>query len=231
VARSLGERLDALPIARLLWRHAARVIPAAFGTIAAYEDAVDPADLELLLALEAPDEAARLALIPSADRIVGAGAGYVMPSFTHPPPDGSRFVPPRAFGAYYAARDAATAVAETVYHRERTFRETHVPAGDFDQRLLVARIRATNARDLRGHGSLFADVLDPGSYGAGQAAGVALRDAAVDAVAYDSVRRPGGACMVVFRPRCVSGCRARGLLTYRWDGSRVTDVFGLQRVG
>jgi hypothetical protein len=44
-------------------------------------------------------------------------------------------------------------------------------------------------------------------------------------VAYRSVRRAGGQCVGLFRPRGASRCLHAAYLLYAWDGARFTDVY------
>ena len=51
-----------------------------------------------------------------------------------------------------------------------------------------------------------------------------------DGIAYDSVRREGGECVAVFRPRCVGPARPVKQLIFRWDGSAITAVLEAHRL-
>jgi hypothetical protein len=44
-------------------------------------------------------------------------------------------------------------------------------------------------------------------------------------IAYSSVRRPGGDCVAVFRPRLLSNCRQGQHLCYVWDGRQIATVY------
>jgi len=52
-----------------------------------------------------------------------------------------------------------------------------------------------------------------------------LRDAASGGIAYSSVRRTGGECVAVFRPRLLSKGRQGQHLCYLWDGSQIATVY------
>ena len=62
-------------------------------------------------------------------------------------------------------------------------------------------------------------------YQAGQQLGKTLRDQASAGIVYDSVRRKGGECAGVFRPRALSRCRQGQHLCYVWDGERVSHIY------
>lgn len=227
---SLPERFQDAGKARLAWQRVVRIMSGSIAAAVAYEDAVDARDLELLLSLERSSELENLQRLPLSDRVIGTGAGYIMPAFTHPSVHGTRFAPPRSYGVWYAAREEETAIAETRYHRERVLRETKVPPGDFDQRVLLASVRTTHTYDLRRSPEHFSDVYHAEDYTAGQQVGALLRAAGADLVAYTSVRNARGNCVAVFRPKCISQCRHHKFLTYRWDGERITTVLTIQRV-
>jgi hypothetical protein len=53
----------------------------------------------------------------------------------------------------------------------------------------------------------------------------ALRERGSWGIAYDSVRREGGQCAAVLRPRALSACRQAEHLIYRWDGEEIAEVF------
>ena len=173
--------------------------------------------------------------IPAKDRVFGPGAGYVMAPFVYPSPDGTRFGPPaltaESFGVYYAARDEATAIAEVKHHRVAFLQATAAVAQDLDFEVLKAPVKGTHFYDLRGRQREFTRVYSPTDYSASQKLGVELRRKDADGIAYDSVRREGGECVAVFRPRCVGPARAVKNLIFRWDGEAITAVLEAHRLG
>ncbi|WP_413772253.1 RES family NAD+ phosphorylase [Marinobacter sp. LV10R510-11A] len=80
------------------------------------------------------DEAGDLQLVASGDRLVGPGSSPVMAAFTH---RGfrSRFTN-GDFGVYYAADSLETAIAETIYYKERGMK-----AANESNRLLYNSVR------------------------------------------------------------------------------------------
>jgi hypothetical protein len=166
--------------------------------------------------------------IPAKDRVYGPGAGYVMAPFAYPSPDGTRFGPPalegESFGVYYAARDEATAIAEVRHHRVAFLEAVRAPAQDLDFEVLRAPVKGAHFFDLRGRQRDFPDVYSPTDYSASQKLGVELRQRDGDGIAYDSVRREGGECVAVYRPRCVGPARAVKQLIFRWDGDAISAV-------
>jgi hypothetical protein len=171
--------------------------------------------------------------IPPKDRVYGPGAGYVMAPFAYPSPDGTRFGPPSltadSFGVYYAARDEATAIEEVKYHRTAFLEAMRAPAQDLDFEVLKAPVKGAHFYDLRDRQRDFPDVYSPTDYSASQKLGVDLRGRDADGIAYDSVRREGGECVAVFRPRCVGPARPVKQLIFRWDGAVITAVLEARR--
>lgn len=226
---SSSVRLDAIPLREVVWRPCYRVIPSRYPPIDLFERIAPPEDWDALIELESltndrlRDEIGEIRLVPPEDRVVGPGAGYVMAAFTHFSPDGGRFHD-GTFGAYYAARDRDTAIAETIWRRERFLARTAEPPMHLDMRLLEADL-AGELHDLRGLAAVLPDVYDPEDYGASQAIARELRSRGSGGIAYDSVRSPGGECAAIFRPRLLSRCRETRHLTYFWDGRRIAYVY------
>lgn len=215
------------PLVATGW-HVYRIVPSIFPPVSIFDRIAKPADLELVFQLESMtndrlrEEAGDISLVPPEDRVVGPGSTPVMAAFTHLNPDGGRFTD-STFSAYYAAREIETAVAETKHHREEFLRQTDQEPIDIDMRVYLARLEG-DLHDVRGDNApegLYA----PDDYSAGQSLGRRLRDAGANGIVYDSVRAPGGTCVAVFRPRCLSNCLQERHLTYRWDGATITHVY------
>ena len=211
-----------------------RIIASRYPPIDLYERvSPDPAVWEALVAAEMltnprlRDEVGEIRLVPPVERVGGPGATYVMAAFTHLNPRGSRFSD-GSYGVYYAARDLATAVAETAYHFGRFAADSGDGPRYEDMRVLVGRIDA-DFHDLE---SLPPEqrvpLLDPGSYAAGQAFGAELRAAGSNGIRYPSVRRRGGWCVAAFRPRAVGIPVQTKHLQYHWDGTAVRRYFDYQ---
>ncbi len=216
-------------VTRLQWEMSYRIIPSRYPAIGLFDDVADPADLAVVLELEAAtnprvlDEAGELAMVRPADRIAGPGTTPIMASFTHTHP--SRFSD-GSFGVYYAASDEATAIAETAYHRSRFLRDANLPNERLDMRVYAAEIRA-DVDDIRPK-TARSKLYDPNSYAYSSAYAAALyRRNAVDGVVYRSVRRPEGQCAALFRPACISHCRAVGHLQYRFEQFEVQAVYDI----
>ena len=146
-----------------------------------------------------------------------------MAAFTHLSPEGSRFSD-GSYGAFYAARELETAVAETAFHRERFMRATDQSRMELDMRVYAVELDG-RLHDLRGREASLPLVYSRDSYGPAQELAKRLRDEGSDGLAYDSVRHDRGECAAVFRPRLLSGARPERHLCYVWDGERIATVY------
>ena len=229
--------LDAatLPIRRVTWRPSYRLIPSRYPTVGLYDAIADPADLDVVFAIEAlanpriRDEIGELALVAKEERVSGPGAMPVMAAFTHLNPEGSRFSD-GTYGVYYAAHSLETAVAEVSHHRAVFLRRTDEPAIDVDLRLITANVEAElhdllEADSDAGFKSRFASVLDPDDYGPSQRLGRRLRAAGSWGIRYPSVRHAGGECVGILRPRALRHAKAAAHLALHWDGTRITHWY------
>lgn len=209
-----------------------RIVASRLPTIHLFERVADPADWEALYKLESMtnprirNEVGELSLVPVADRVSGPNASVVMAPFTHLSPQGTRFTDGH-FGAYYAAESIDTAIAETRFHRENFLRATSQPPMELEVRCYLADV-VCELHDLRGRRTDLADVYDPASYAASQKLGRELRSAGSNGIAFESVRRPGGECVAVFRPRLVQNVRQSVHLRYAWDGHAIARVYEMR---
>jgi len=214
---------------RVRWQQACRIVPTRYPAVTLFDRVADAADFDALYALEAMtnervrDELGQVGRVAPADRVFGPGSGPIMAAFTHVNVLGSRFSG-GDYGVFYAARDRATAVAETRHHHGRFLAATRQPAMHLPMRLYHVAIDA-RLHDLRPAGSVPADVYDPEDYAAAQALGRRLHADGSAGVAYRSVRHERGQCAGLFRPRGASRCLHAAYLLYAWDGERFSDVY------
>jgi hypothetical protein len=211
------------------WQQACRIVPTRYPAVSLFDRVADAADFDALYALEAMsnerarEELGKIERVPREQRVFGPGSGPIMAAFTHVNVLGSRFSDGR-HGVFYAARERATAVAETRHHHGRFLAATQQPAQHLPMRLYHVSVDA-RLHDLRPVGAVPAAVYDPDDYSAARSLGHALHAAGSAGVAYRSVRRPGGQCVGLFRPRGASACLHAAVLLYAWDGQAFTDVF------
>src|SRR3546814_15247351 len=93
-------------------------------------------------------------------------------------------------------------------------------------RAYVAHLNG-DLHDLRACQETYPQIYHPTDYSAGQSVGARLRDAKSNGIIYVSVRQAPelpNTCVAVFRPPCLSECRQERHLTYRWDGSAISET-------
>ena len=157
-----------IPLDHTVWRPSYRLIPSRYPTVALYDAIADPADLEVVFAIEAltnpriREELGELERVPREERVAGAGSTPIMAAFTHLNPEGSRFSD-GSYGVYYAAHALETAIAEVGHHRAVFLARTAEPALDIDLRLISANLDA-ELHDLRHLGAAGAELFDPDHY-------------------------------------------------------------------
>lgn len=218
-----------IPITPTVWRPSYRLIASRYPTVGLYDRIAEPADLEVVFAIQAltnpriRDEIGELQLVPPAERVSGAGSSMIMAAFTHLNPEGSRFSDGH-YGVYYAAHALETAVAEVSHHRAVFLARTREPAIDVDLRLITATLDAP-LHDLRALGRRGAALFDPDRYDVPQALGRRLREAGSWGVQFPSVRHRGGLCVGVFRPRALRNARPGAHIALHWDGQRITHWY------
>ena len=214
---------------RVCWSRACRIVPTRYPAITLFDRVADAADFNALYALEAMSnerlrsELGQVERVALADRAYGPGSGPIMAAFTHVNTEGSRFSD-GSFGVFYAARDRATAVAETRHHHARFLAATQQAALHLPMRLYSVAIDA-RLHDLRPVAAAPAAVHDSGSYALSRAWGAWLQALPSAGLAYRSVRQAGGQCVGLFTPQGASQCLHAAYLLYAWDGQRFSDVY------
>jgi len=224
-----------VPVRQVDWQQAWRIIASRYPPVHLFERLTsDPAVWDALVALEqltnprVRDEVGEIALVPPDERVSGPGASYVMASFTHLNPKGSRFSD-GSFGVYYAASELKTTIVETVFHFEIFARDSGDSMRTEDMRVLVGEVAAEYEDVAALAKTRRAQILDPSSYAISQAYARDQRDAGANGIVYPSVRCAGGECIGAFRPRAVGLPRHERHLKYHWNGDRVDRYFDYLR--
>ncbi|MBS61920.1 RES family NAD+ phosphorylase [Salinisphaera sp.] len=226
--------VESFPRRRVRWRPSYRIVPSRFPPRGLFDRVADPADLEATFAVESltndrlRDEVGELSRVPREERMTGPGATPVMAAFTHVNPAGSRFSD-GSFGVFYAAKSEATAVRETVFHRERFLADSAQPPMTIEMRVYQVDVDGA-LRDLRGQAEA-KPLLDPYSYAQSQRYGVQAYTASESGIVYPSVRDAGGECVAVLRASALSPAVQGRHFGYIWDGSCITDVVTLGESG
>lgn len=224
------------PVRAIDWKRSARVVPSRYPAVGLFDRVADPADLEAVSAIESltndrlRNEAGEISLVAAEDRISGPGTTPIMAAFTHPNRDGSRFSN-GSYGVYYAGESLATAIVEARFHRQRFLSYSSEPPLHLEMRAYYARIRC-KLHDLRGQAKRHPDWFgpDPLHYGSGQILGGELRSRGSNGLVYHSVRRAGGQCAAVFRPRLMSPVTQGAHFEFLWDGKEITEVLEVRRI-
>jgi RES domain-containing protein len=144
-------------------------------------------------------------------------AHVVNAAFCHVHPSGSRFNGPER-GAWYAAFELATARAEVTFHKTEELREINWHDREsftFDDYLADFRADFHEVR----RNTPEADSLEPNSYVASQRLARELLASGSAGIAYPSVRRARGTCLVCFRPALVTNVRKGPSLTIAFRGA------------
>ncbi|HKX77907.1 MAG TPA: RES family NAD+ phosphorylase [Novosphingobium sp.] len=219
-----------IPVSRVKWNGAVRIIRSAFPPIDLFEDIADPADWPLLISAEQKTNPRIMAtignldLVPEGRRVGGNGASYLMAPFTHVSTDRPSRFTDGSFGVLYVGDRFETALFETIHHHARFMARTKERPGWTSQfREIVMSVDA-DLHDLRTLAGKPDPALDPDSYTASQALARHLRGAGSDGIACPSIRHHGGECVALFYPDCALNPLQGRHLDYHWDGAHVDLV-------
>jgi hypothetical protein len=218
--------IESIPLRRVAWRRAIRIIRSLYPPIDLFEDIADPADWALLISAEQKtnprlmETIGNIDLVPLGRRIGGQGASYLMAPFTHVSTDRpSRFSDGR-FGVLYVGETFEVALFETMHHHARFMASTAEQPGwtsRFQEILLDIDAQLHDVGDTPENGA----VLAPDDYTESQALGSRLHSLGSDGIVYPSVRAPGGECAGLFYPDCASLPTPGRHLDYHWNGTTV----------
>lgn len=219
-----------IPVTRVEWKGAVRIIRSAFPPIDLFEDIADPADWPLLISAEQKTNPRIMAtignldLVPVERRVGGNGASYLMAPFTHVSMDRPSRFTDGSYGVLYVGRVFETALFETIHHHARFMARTAEAPGWTSQFREIVMSVGADLHDLRSAGAAGHPALDPDSYAASHGLAITLKDVGSDGVVYPSIRHPGGECVGLFYPDCALDPVQGRHLDYHWDGERVDLV-------
>lgn len=207
-----------------------RIIPSHYPPIRLFEQLLDPSELEAAYQLESMtndrlrDETGDIRLVMREDRVVGEGSSVIMAAFTHIGVP-SRFTD-GGFGVYYAGLQLETALAESRAARERFMAASAAPAAVLTMRCYCCQL-AADVVDVTHEPR----TQDPDDYQYPQQLGRQLRAAGAWGVLYASVRRPGGDCVGLFKPRALIPPAVQAAhYQYHWNGQRITEILEVRSV-
>lgn len=218
---------DAVPVRRVRWRGARRIIRSRHPPVDLFEDIADPADWPLLLSAEQKtnprlmESIGNLDLVPPTRRVGGPGSSYLMAPFTHASADRPTRFSDGRYGVLYAGNRFEVALLETIYHHGRFMARTQERPGWTSQFREIGLAVVAQLHDLRGGDPAWTAALAPDDYSESQRLGAALRAAGSDGVVYPSVRCPGGDCVGLFYPDLARRPVQGRHLDFRWNGERV----------
>lgn len=221
---------EPIPISRVEWKGAVRIIRSAFPPIDLFEDIADPADWPLLISAEQKTNPRIMAtignldLVPVERRVGGIGASYLMAPFTHVSTDRPSRFTDGSYGVLYVGDKFETALFETIHHHVRFMARTNEAPGWTSQFREIIMSVSADLHDLRDASLPERLALDPDRYRIIQRLAADLRAAGSEGVVYPSVRHGGSECVGLFYPNCASDPVQGRHLDYHWDGGRVDFV-------
>ena len=203
------------------WEKLHRLVPSHFPPIDLFEHVANPEDLEIVWLLESAtndrlrEEAGDLARVPEKERVSGPGSTPVMAAFTHIAAP-TRFSDGTDYGVYYGAKDLNTALAETIYHREKFLSATQEPDTELTMRCYINKV-ALALHDIRVEGF---EHLHTDDYSAPQQFAKEQRANGSNGLLYNSVRDQGGECVAAFKPKAVTIPVQGSHYKYIWSGKK-----------
>ena len=151
-------------------------------------------------------------------------AAFINASFAYAKPrELNRFNGPGR-GAWYAALDTATSLAEVSFHMTEFLARTGTWQATVEYSEMFASL-AGRYVDLRGrpkHPALSHDKAS--GYAAGNALADNVRSLGLNGIIYPSVRHAGGTCIVALWPHAVQSVTQGGVLRLVWNGSPTPAV-------
>ncbi|WP_217430336.1 RES family NAD+ phosphorylase [Sphingomonas bacterium] len=229
--------IDGVPVVREAFPHTVRLVTTARLRDSVLAELVDGDDLAALAEIEGATsrrltaETRGIAGLPANELVHGvAHARFINASFAYAKPRAlSRFNGPDR-GAWYAALEVETSVAEVAYHLTQALAD----AGDFNAVVDYAEMHASLAGeflDLRQRPDHQA--LDPDEtrgYAAGNAMANAARAAGLNGVIYPSVRCPSGTCVAALWPHAVQSVAQGKVWRLTWNGKPEPQISRVDQV-
>jgi hypothetical protein len=187
-----------------------RLVPSKFPPIGLFDTVTTASDMEAVLDLVGWTNdrlvAERINLLPQSEWVFGRpNSSVVMAAFLHVAPGGMRFNN-SDLGAWYAAAEMVTAIAEIAHHLRREAVATGLPAMSRTFRGYLADLGGAYV-DLRGRETEMSEIFATDSYTESQRFGEAVRMTDNAGILYASVRRAAGLNIVGYRPSLILNVR------------------------
>ena len=206
-----------------------RLIASQYPPIYLFEDVASPEEFEALYAIQSltnpriQEEIGLINLVPKEERSYGTpGCGYVMAAFTHINPEGSRFSN-GDYGIYYAAESISTAIAETIYHKEKFLYYTNEPAQELAMRSLIADFSGELV-DLTLIDKTNHRVYASDDYRDSQLLGAQIKEQHKNGIFYHSTRAEGFN-FALLKPNMIHKCQQGAHFSYVWNGEKIISVY------
>ena len=181
-----------------------RLIPSRFPPVGLFDTVATAADAEAVMELVGWTNdrlvAERINRLPVNQWVYGRpNSSVIMASFLHVAADGMRFNGPE-LGAWYAAKEIETAIAEVAHHLRRETLERREHSMSRTYRTYSAELLGSDYQNICGLRSKHPDIYRSDSYAASQAFGESIRSSGQSGIIFDSMRRAGGTSMLCFIP-------------------------------
>ncbi|MEQ8165285.1 MAG: RES family NAD+ phosphorylase [Alphaproteobacteria bacterium] len=215
-----------VPVVRVQWGRAYRIIRTIYPPIDLFEDIADPADWEALASAESKtnprvwEHLGRLDLVPPQRRVAGQGASWLMAPFVHVSTDRPGRFADGTYGVYSAGSSEEVAIREVAHHHGIAMAASAQAPGWTSQFRVLVNGLDLDLYDVRAR----PDCHMPDDYGPPQKLGKTLRATGGNGVIYRSVRAPGGECVGIFWPDLMEIPVQGDHFDFHWDGSRVDRV-------
>ena len=220
-----------IPISKIDWSIAYRIISSLFPPSDLYARVAPPEDFDALNQLESMtnerlrDAAGEISIVKPQDKNYNISS-VVMAAFSHPHPEGSRFADAN-FGVYYCSKELETAIAETSFHKERFMRATSQPPMDLSMRVYITRIIGS-FHDISQTYENYKLYYSPTDYSASQQLAKRLKAEGSDGIIFKSIRCASGTNAAVFKPKAITYCTQASHYCYSWNGSRINNIYEMR---
>jgi hypothetical protein len=151
-------------------------------------------------------------------------AAFINAAFSYAKPRGLNRFNGAGRGAWYAALDVETCLAEITYHHTKFLEDAGVFQGTIEYAEIFASL-AGEFIDLRDKSEL--DCLHPNEtigYPAGNAVADAARAKGLNGIIYPSVRHADGTCFAVLFPHAVQSVAQGDVYRMSWTGSATPKI-------
>jgi RES domain-containing protein len=121
-------------------------------------------------------------------------------------------------GAWYAALDVETCLAEITFHMTEFLARTGVFEAVVEYAEMVCSVSGAflDLRDVPAHPALSPDKV--AGYPEGNRLALDARRTGLNGIVYPSVRHPGGTCLAILRPAAVQSVRQGDVWRLTWKG-------------